>query len=284
MTPKLKVFMGILFWLGLSNQAVMAEWHGPAFSLATPTLAEKGWSSDIVAMSLNTDEGTAYMFREMIGYGINEDLQINLNFPLSEPINRLKDPPRSRIGMMMGGYTDVETSLMWRFHRQAPDIGTRYESTLLAGAGFPTDSRRGGVELSPYFNVAAVTGYASRVHYWWIGAGIERRFEKNDDRLGDLPYATFAYGYRPPFFQRDYPKPDWRVFLEGVAEFPQKDQINGATDPNSGGEKLMIGPSLLGLYGAWGVSGGVLFPAYQNLNGNQSEKNFRAKLVITYWF
>lgn len=262
---------------------VFAEWHGPAFGLATPTLGTRQFSSDTVAMSMGTDEGTAFQFREMIGYGITEDFQLNLNFPLSPTINELDRPPRSRLGLMMGPLADVELSAMWRFQRNAFGVGKRLESTVLFGGGAPTDTSRGLINDSPYLNAAVVTGYASRTHYAWVGAGFQRNFERGGDRLGDLPYVSAVYGYRPPFFQKAG-APDWRIFVESVAEFPQRNRVNGRADPNSGGEKVMLGPSLLGLYGAWGVSGGVLFPAYERGNGNLPRENFRAKVVFTYWF
>jgi hypothetical protein len=47
---------------------------------------------------------------------------------------------------------------------------------------------------------------------------------------------------------------------------------------------VLLGPSMLGLFGTWGIEGGVLFPIEQSLNGNHDEEDYRAKLVVTYWF
>ncbi|MGH8677443.1 MAG: hypothetical protein ACREUQ_03715 [Burkholderiales bacterium] len=261
-----------------------AEGHGPVFGLATPTLGKGQVSSDTVLMQIETDEGTRYMAREMLGYGITEDVQASLTFPLEKRGDPLTNPPRTRFGAIMGAFGDVEGSLLWRFHRVAPAVGTRYESTLILGAGVPTDSKRAGANVGPSFNAGVVTGYASRTSYWWLGAGYQRYFEDDDDRLGDLTYLSAVWGYRPPIFQRDYPKPDWRIFIEALAEHSQRDRINGVDNPNSGGKKLLIGPSVLGLYGSWGVSAGVLFPVSQELNGQQFDEKYRTKLVFTYWF
>ena len=140
------------------------EWHGPAFALATPTLGTRQWSSDTVAMSMGTEEGTAFVLREMVGYGITEDFQLNLNFPISPTIGELDQPPRTRLGLIMGPLTAVELSAMWRFQKNAFGVGKRLESTLLFGGGVPTDRSRGMINDSPYLNAAFVTGYASRVH------------------------------------------------------------------------------------------------------------------------
>lgn len=261
-----------------------AEGHGPMFGLATPTLAEGQWSSDTAAMSLATEEDTAVMFREMLGYGITPDLQLSFSLPIG-PTDDLMMPPAMRSGSMMTGFGDLEAGLLWRFDRVAPDIGQRRESTLIMSVLAPGgDDERRGVEVTPGLHLAAVTGYASRSTYWWLGAGMQLRIRENGDRLGNLYYLTGVLGWRPPVFRGDYPKPDWRIFLEGVAEFANRDRNDGVTVADSGGRRILLGPSMLGLFGAWGIEGGVLFPVAQSLNGSQFEEDYRAKLVFTYWF
>ena len=268
----------------LAVPTVHAEGHGPIFGLATPTLGEGQWSSDTGVMSFATEDENAVMFREMLGYGITPDLQFTLTFPVG-PTDDLMMPPNTRAGAMMGGFGDVEVGLLWRFDRVAPAIGLRRESTVMMTMLAPSkDNQRNGVEVTPGLHFAAVTGYASRATYWWIGAGTQLRQEENGDQLGNLHYLTGVFGWRPPVFRGDYPKPDWRIFLEGVVEFAERDQNNGVTVANSGGQRMLVGPSMLGLFGAWGIEGGVLFPIDQSLNGNQVEEDYRAKLVFTYWF
>ena len=281
--------------LGLALIAVVVMWsanpahaegHGPAFALATPTLGKGQWSSDTSAMSLATREGTAYTFREMIGYGIHEDLQAILTLPLGQVGDRLPHAPRTRAGTMMGSGKDVEASLLWRFYRHAPAIGSRRESSLILSVATATENTRALTRIGPSVHVGAVTGFASRETYWWFGGGYQHYFEEKADRLGDLYYLSAAFAWRPPLFRRDYPRPDWRIFIEALAERSERNTINGIAEPNSGGDKLLLGPSLLGLYGAWGVSAGVLLPVTQQLNGNEDafRERYRAKIVLTYWF
>jgi hypothetical protein len=282
-TIGMRLVMGACL-LFLPATRLQAEGHGPAFTLAPPTLGQGQWSSDTVGMTLGTHEGTAFMFRETIGYGISEDLQAMLSFPLGPTLDKLTAPPRTRVGAMMGAFGDVESSLLWRFHRQAPAVGSRFESTLQLSGSAPTEDRRGGVLVGPAFHAAAVTGYASRSVYGWAGVGYQRYFERGDDRLGDLPYGSAVFGWRPRYFRQDYPAPDWRLFIEGLAEFPRRDRLNGVSRRDSSGSKLLLGPSVLGLYGNWGVEAGFLFPVAQDLNGRQIEERFRAKIVFTLWF
>lgn len=266
--------------------AAHAEGHGPAFALATPTLGKGQWSSDTSAMALATREGTGYTFREMLGYGIHEDLQAILALPLGRSGERLAHAPRTRAGTMMGSGKDIEASLLWRFHRKAPAIGTRRESSLILSVAAATEDRRASTRIGPSVHVGAVTGFASRETYWWVGGGYQHYFEDSADRLGDLYYLSAAVAWRPPLFRRDYPRPDWRIFIEALAEHSESNTIDGSPDPDSGGDKLLLGPSVLGLYGAWGISAGVLVPVAQQLNGNEDElrERYRAKIVLTYWF
>lgn len=269
----------------MSVATVCGEGHGPAFGLAPPTLGTGQWSTDTMAMGFSTEEDAQIQLREMVGYGIEEDLQAIVGFPLSPTIDELEAPPNTRSGsMMFGSGTEVEGSLLWRFHRVAPGGGSRFESTLQLGGTLPTDSTRANLKLGPSVGSAVVSGYASRTIYSWAGVGYRYHFERDNDRLGALPFATVVFGWRPPMFQKDYPYPDWRLFVESTAEFPQSNEINGRSDPNSGGEKFLVGPSVLGLYGQWGIEAGVLFPIHQDLDGNRPKETFRAKVVFTYWF
>jgi len=260
-----------------------ADGHGPAFALATPTLGQGQWSSDTAAMSTKNSLGTALMYRELVGYGITPDLQANLSVPLAQNNG---DAFMSRsIEGMMGTDKDIEGSLLWRFQRNATGVGERYESSLFAGAWDGGKGQLDGMPAGQGVTIGAVTGHASRTTYWWLGGGAQHYFPKDGGRLGDLYYVTAVWGWRPEYFQhRDYPASDWRMFVESVGEFAQRNEMHGSSVAASGGTKIFLGPSVLGLFGAWGVEMGVLFPVSQSLNGPQPKEDYRAKLVFTYWF
>ena len=275
--------MGVMASLLCPVSGAWADGHGPAFALATPTLGQGQWSSDTAFMSLENSLGTGIMYRELVGYGITPDLQASLSLPLTQG-SMPAFMSRSAEGMM-GTDKDIEGSLLWRFQRNAPAVGERYESSLFVGAWDSGNAQLEGLPAGQGVTVAAVTGHASRTTYWWVGGGAQHYFTKDGDRLGNLFYVTAVWGWRPEYFQhRDYPASDWRMFVESVAEIAQRNEMNGATVTASGGRKLFLGPSVLGLFGAWGVEMGVLFPVSQSLNGPQPKENYRAKLVFTYWF
>lgn len=260
----------------------LAQGHGPLFGLQTPTLAKGGVDFNAAAMSMGTSSDESYMLRYVWSYGINEDLQINLTTPTV--INRLTNPPRTRGMSNMPANGDIEASLWYRFFSNAFGVGKRFESTAIIGASAPTEERRGETLVSNSIHAAISTGYASRIWYAWLGGGYQYYFEKNNEQLGDLPYGSLVIGYRPDIFMGDYPKPDWRVFIESLAEFPGSSKSEtGVQAFDHRGKKVMAGPSFLGLYGAWGVSFGALFPMYQGIDQSLPKEKYRLSVNLSYW-
>lgn len=261
-----------------------AAGHGPVYGLATPTLGKGSFSLDVAVMG-KLGERDAAMARPMLAYGITADLQASLSLPM--PLHVPIGAPPARMMALMPANRDVELLLGWRFQRTGPAIGARYESTAYLGLLYPTDSVRAGVRTAPGLYGAAVTGYASRAVYAWAGA-LYRRYMtpagEAADHPGDLAMYSLVLGYRPGLFRQDYPRPDWRVFVELVGEHAARDRRGGATLPDSGGRQLFVGPTLLGLYGNWGISGGPLFRVHGQLNGAQPQDKVRVALNFSYWF
>lgn len=263
----------------------LATGHGPVYGLATPTLGKGGWSLDVAVMDRIVGGTHMAMVRPMVSYGLTEDVQTSLSLPM--PLYVPQGLPHARTMAMMPANPDVELLLGWRFHRQGTDIGSRFESTVYLGFDYPTDPVRGGARTSPGLYAAAVTGYASRSIYAWAG-GLYRRYMspigETVDHPGDLVMYSLVLGYRPGFFRKELPHPDWRLFVETVGEYSARDRAAGKGLLNSGGHQVFIGPTLLGLYGPWGISGGPLFPVYSNLNGSQPKDRVRMVVNFTYWF
>lgn len=258
-----------------------AQGHGPLYGLQTPTLAKGGFDFNAAAMSLATEDDQSFMLRYIWSYGVTEDLQLNITTPTI--INRLPESPRTRGNSNMPANGDIEASVWYRFFSNAFGVGKRFESTSILSISTPTEQTRGGINVSNSIHGAISTGYASRTWYAWVGGGYQYYFEEGNEQLGDLPYASMVVGYRPNIFMGDYPKPDWRIFVESLAEFPGSNTFEGQPSSiDQRGKKVMIGPSFLGLYGAWGISFGTLFPAYQDVPQGPKER-YRLSLNISYW-
>ena len=260
-----------------------ASGHGPLFGLATPTLGRGGWQLDQAwLVRLGDQPGTEEQtLRTMISFGITEDLQVSGSLPINliTPIYM----PRGRFAASMSPARELETSIAWRIHKRSAG-SSRFESTLGGGIALPLEQRRGdGMYAAPSIHMAIVSGYASRAHYFWVGGGYQHHADRQGDRMGHVSYYTAVYGFRPPALRLDYPRPDLRFFVEAVGEHTARAQHHGFEMPASGGTALLVGPSALLLYKAIGISGGVLFPAYQRTNFTPFER-FRANINATYFF
>lgn len=263
-----------------------ASGHGPVYGLATPTLGEDAWSLDFAVMGrLAEDDNGRVMVRPMLSYGITEDLQLSLSIPM--PVYTSKRLSPTRMMMMMPATSTVEALLGWRFHRQAPSVGARFESTAYVGFNYPVDPIRGGVDTAPGLVGGLVTGYASREIYVWVGGLYRRHMTPSGDAAdhpGDLIMYSAVFGYRPPFFREELPSPDWRIFIEAVGEYSFPDKLAGQELANTGGHQILVGPTVLGLFGSWGISGGPMFVVFSDRNGSQPEETFRLGINYTYWF
>jgi len=82
----------------------------------------------------------------------------------------------------------------------------------------------------------------------------------------------------------DYPKPDLRFFVEAVGEATGAARHAGSIRPDTGGHVVMVGPTALLLYKAYGIEGGVQFPVYQRTNGAQARERFRFALNVSCFF
>lgn len=270
-----------IFLLFSFGAMVRAQGHGPVYGLATPTLGKGHASFDAAAMRIRVKDQQSLMLRYIWSYGITQDLQVNLTTPTM--IDKINPPPRTRGNSMMPSNGDIEASVYYRFHRNDFGIGKRFETTAILGGSIPTEKERGGIKVGNSLHAAVVTGYASRSIYVWMGSGYQYYFRKYNAQLGDLIYASAVFGYRPPLFKKDYPKPDWRIFVESLAEFPGKNRLyDGNGWQQDRGQKLLLGPTLLGLYGSWGISGGILWPVYQVVPDLQRE-NYRMVINLSYW-
>jgi hypothetical protein len=261
-----------------------ASGHGPVFGAATPTLGKGGWSFDQAWMG-QVMEGPSTggeLLRSMISFGITEKLQISGSLPI--PLGTPEAIPSGRMMALMSGNRDFETLVGWRFQTRPVGEGARLESTVFVGGVVPLESARAGITTSPAGLVSLTSGYASRAHYFWAGASHLRHMERSGDRLGSVTSFSLVYGYRPRAWRKDYPKPDLRFFIETVGDVTGTTLRDGIPMGDTGGRVVLTGPTLLLLYKAYGVEGGVLFPVYQRNKPLQEDERFRFGVNFTYFF
>ena len=151
--------------------AGVGQGHGPVYGLSTPTLGRGGWSLDVAGMGRFLGADRTMMIRPMLSYGVTEDLQVSASLPI--PVASSSAIPSARAFTRMPASRDVEMMVGWRVQRRGTGVGARQETTVWLAADVPTESSRDGLQTAPSVFGSAVTGYASRSIYAWLGVRFE---------------------------------------------------------------------------------------------------------------
>jgi hypothetical protein len=269
--------------LWLTPSLINASAHGPVFALATPTNPQGGFSFDTSIMGrYGGDNGT--MYRGTLGYGITENLKLSVSAPLLFQSDTFA-PSRTAAFTPMGG--DFESLGLWRFQRTDFGVGKRFESTAIGGLLVPGPQADSGplkgIKSRPGGLVGIVSGVTSRSHYVWAGTTYQRYGGAGGDRRSDLLFYTFAYAYRPERLRKDKGW-DWRIFGECTGERLGAVERTGVDVPGSRSNQVFIGPTTLGVYKNYAVSGGVQFAVYQNVGPVYPRERVRVSLNFTWFF
>jgi len=263
--------------------AAAASGHGPVFGAATPTLGKGGWSFDQAWMGARVrDAENEQVLRTMLGFGITKDVQISMSLPVE--LGRSDSLPMGRMMATMSSRREAEVLAGWRVHTRPVADTARFETTVYLGATAPLQRRTDGASSDPAVSGTIASGYASRVHYFWLGGSYHRTLGGADDRTPDVKTYSVVYGYRPAPLRLDYPKPDLRFFVETIGELAGPRHSVHASAARSSSHTLMAGPTALLLYKAYGLSGGVLLPVYQRIGREQSKERLRFAINVSYFF
>src|SRR5687768_3638883 len=244
------------------SNIALGSGHGPVFGLATPTNPKDGFSVDLSVMGRAGQGRNGAMLRGALGYGVTENLKLSISAPVTITTEALAPARMSAFIPMMG---DIEGLALWRFHRKDTGVGSRVESALVGGVLVPGPQKMGGVlhdvESGLGALVGAVTGFASRSNYFWVGTSYQRYAASNSGQRPDLLVYTLAYAYRPRSWRTDTGW-DWRIFGELTGERAGSFQMQGVQLPGTS-HQVFAGPTTLGVYKNYGVSAGIQFPIYQ---------------------
>jgi hypothetical protein len=266
------------------SSTLIAADHGPVFGLATPTNPQGGWSVNLGVNARGGTGGLSTALEAELTYGVTQNLKLSL----SGPVVLQPDPyARSSVTTNTPISGDFSGLAWYRFHKK-DFSGKRVESTVVGGVLAPGPQKETGVysglRSGPGFLAGAVTGLASRSQYVWVGTSYQRYAEARGDRRPDLLTYTAVYGYRPLSWRTDYPRWDWRIFGEFTGERAGTLQRDLVALPASGANQMFLGPSVLGVYRAIGIEGGIQFPVYRDAGPLYPKERYRFALNFAYFF
>jgi hypothetical protein len=263
----------------LAGSLAHASGHGPVFGFATPVNSKGEWSFDVGIFARNAVFGSQLATRSMLSYGITPQVQLSLVAPALIQQGSLP------MSMTSGG--EFQGNVAWRFHHQPNAVGRRFESTASVGlvAPGPQDNfgMFRGIHSAPGINAWAATGMASRSSYFWIGGGFMHFAERAGDRRPNVDTTTLVYGYRPKAWRSDRHEWDWRVFAEMTGEHIGPMERAGLVMPGSDANQIFLGPTVLGIYKAFGISGGVQLPIYHDVGSPFPKERARVAVNVSYF-
>jgi hypothetical protein len=130
--------------------------------------------------------------------------------------------------------------------------------------------------------LGAVSGIASRSHYFWLGGTYTKFYESGGERRPDVFDYSLIYGYRPPQWRKEADKWDWRVFGELVGERSTPFLHHSSLLPQTEAHQIFLGPSFLGIFRNYTVSFGAQVPIYRDVGALFPKERVRYALNFSY--
>ena len=264
----------VFIFIGLIVSPAFA--HEPVFSLGPETIFKGGLGIETEFKFDQADKDKELLLHYEILYGLTENLGVTLEIP---QFLKKKDGMDSSNGL-----GDISLRGKYQFYKK-DSLGAQDKATIIYGLKFPA----GGEDKKPSLGSGAIdhlfglsVGHESTKIYGFATGRYKLKTDSGSKDKGDQFLFDVSFGLRP--WLRPYKSWDLVVLLENSYVYSQKDEIDGVSQTNTGGQKLFIGPSLLWSLRNVMLKGGVQFPVWQDLNGTQSETDLRSIVALEYHF
>lgn len=255
--------------------------HEPIFGLGPHTIFKGGVGIEMEIegekASGSDEEEKEYVLHNEILYGITADLAITFTVPYV--LNRKQDDGKGEESS--SGIGDLSLRTKYRFWR-SDRPGIQDSAAVIAGVKLPT----GDDDRTPHLGSGSTDfllalAAARESLKWYYFSDIRYRFNTEGGgglRKGNRLFADLAVGIR--LWPTEYLKPDLVLIAELNWETFLRNELHGSDIKDSGGNRLFLSPSFFITYRNLAVKGGLQIPLHQNLNGEQSEVDYRFKLAV----
>lgn len=248
--------------------------HDPVFGVGPHVLFKGGVEVAVEAEREEAGDETGQELGVELTYGITGDWAAGIELPYAfnqEGSNESDGPG------------DIGLFTKYRFWRQ-DSLGEQRSAAVFMKVKLDT----GGEDESPALGsgttdtiLGLAYGYESRKWYRWIS--LRYRFnDENDAGLerGDKFLIDLVGGIRPRL--TGYREPDTVWLLELNGEYGRKADLDGATLENTGGTEWFLSPGIFWTRLNLAVKAGVQIPVYSDLNGDQDDSDYRARVIIEW--
>lgn len=255
---------GVALLTSVMSQMALA--HDPIFGVGPHVLFKDGFevATEIEAEKAGAEKEQAVALE--LTYGITGDWAVGVDVPY-----KFKD----EVGNTSSGKADVALFTKYRFWRE-DSLALQESAAVLLKVITDTADKKFSKETTDTI-VGLTYGYEGRKWYRWASA--RYRFngtnEVGVDR-SDKILIDFVGGIRPE--PRGYLESDTVWLLELNGEYGKQAKLNGSTVANTGGSEWFISPGIFWTKRNFAIKAGVQIPITHDLNGNQEESDYRAKV------
>lgn len=248
-----------------------AQAHNPVFGLGPHVLFKDGVE---ISPEMHTARAGQARDSELgleLTVGISGDWSAGLELPYA----RNTDSSNKTVN----GQGDISVFTKYRFWRDdAPGV---QQSASLA-LRLKTDSGDAGVGTGSTDTLLGLAyGYESRRWYRW--AALRYRINGSNSsalKRGDRLLIDLVGGYRARLTHYRQPDTVWLLELNG--EIGQRNALNGNALANSGGRQWFISPGIFWTLHNFAIKAGVQIPLVSDLDGGQTETDYRARVVLEW--
>lgn len=270
-----RLFLFLLLSIFLSPTKLVLA-HEPVFSLGPETIYKDGIGVETEFEFEQKGKDKERVIHYEILYGVTEDIALTLEAP---QFLEKKEAVNSSDGL-----GDIALRGKYQFYRK-DSPGAQDKAALIYGLRFPSgdEDRKPATSTGAVEHLFGLTlGHESTTLYGFATARYLLKTDSGSRDKGDQFLLDISVGFRP--WLRSYKSWDLVLLLETSYILTQKDEIDGAGQPNTGGEEILTGPTFLWSIRNIMLKGGVQFPVWQDMNGTQKEMDFRSVVAIEYHF
>jgi len=246
--------------------------HDPVFAMGPHVLFKGGVeiAPEVLTQDKGEDQDTALGLG--LAYGLTGDWAAGIKLPYV-----FRDGTSNNNGL-----GDVRLFTKYRFWRK-DGPGVQQSVSILGQIKFDT-SAGGNPSLGSGSTdglLGIAYGYESRKWYRWASMRYRINGENNLGlQRGNKLFVDLVGGIR--FRPTAYDEPDtvWLIELNG--EYTDRSELNGSTLGNSGGSEWFVSPGIFWTLRNFAIKAGVQIPIASDLNGDQAETDYRARLILEW--
>ncbi len=248
--------------------------HDPIFGIGPHVLFKEGVEVALEVDAKKAGNEDEQALAVQLTYGLTGDWAVGAELPYES-----RDKGRDS----SSGFGDFAAFTKYRFWRR-DSLGLQESAAVFLKVVTDSASNVKNPPLSKGTTdtIAGLAyGYEGRKWYRW--ASIRYRFNGTNNAgvdRGDKILLDFVGGIRPT--PTGYLEPDTVWLLELNGEYGKHARRNGRTLRNTGGTEWFLSPGIFWTKRNFAIKAGVQIPIYQNLNGDQDDSDYRAKMTFEW--